>query len=47
LVEAGIEIQKFNPLSSRKEHGNIQAELRILHLYMKAASGRLACRMVG
>ena len=43
------EIQRFSPLSSRWEHGSIQAgmvqaDLRVLHLHPKAASGRLALR---
>jgi hypothetical protein len=38
--------------SSRSEHGNIQAgmvqaELRVLHLYLKAASRILASRQLG
>jgi hypothetical protein len=37
----------FNPVSSRQEHGSIQAgmvqeELRVLHLHLKAASRILA-----
>jgi hypothetical protein len=40
---------EVSPLSSRQEHGDIQAgmvqeELRVLHLHLKAASQRLASR---
>jgi hypothetical protein len=43
---------RFSPLSSRWEHGSIQAgmaqeELRVLHLHPKAASGRLTSRQLG
>jgi hypothetical protein len=39
-------------LSSRQEHGSIQAgmvqeELRVRHLYLKAARSRLASRQLG
>jgi hypothetical protein len=54
---ADLQVQRFNPLSSRWEHGSIQAgmaqagmeqaELRILHLHPKAASGRLTSRQLG
>jgi hypothetical protein len=45
-------VQRFRPLSSRQEHGSIQAdmvqeELRILHLHLKAASRILASRQLG
>jgi hypothetical protein len=38
---AGLQVQWFSPLSSRQEHGSIQAgmvqeELKILHLHLKA-----------
>jgi hypothetical protein len=42
FIGAGLEFQRFHPLSSRWEHGSIQAdmvlekELRILHLDWKA-----------
>jgi hypothetical protein len=37
LIGAGLQVQRFSPLSSRQEHGSIQAdvrleELKILHL---------------
>jgi hypothetical protein len=43
---------RFSPLSSRWEHGSIQAgmvqeELRVLCLHPKAASGRLTSRQLG
>ena len=43
---AGLQVQGFSPLSSRQEHGSIQAgmaqeELRVLHLYPKEASNGL------
>jgi hypothetical protein len=43
---------RFSPLSSRWEHGSIQAslaqaELRVLHLHPKAARGRLTFRLQG
>jgi hypothetical protein len=49
---AGLQVQRFRPLSSRQEHGGIQAdmvqeELRVLHLHLKAASRRLASRKLG
>ena len=45
LIGAGLQGQRFSPPSSRWEHGSIlagtmQAELRVLHLCVKAASGR-------
>jgi hypothetical protein len=52
LIWAGLQAQKFSPLSSRWEHGSIQAgmaqgELRVLCLHPKAASGRLTSRQLG
>jgi hypothetical protein len=46
LIGAGLQFQRFSPLSSRWEHGSIQAgmaqeELRVLRLHPKAVSGRL------
>jgi hypothetical protein len=46
----GSEVQ--SPLSSTQEHdsiqaGMVQAELRVQHLHLKAASGRLASRKLG
>ncbi len=51
LIGAGLQVQKFSPLSSR-EHGSIQAgmvqeKLRVLHLHLKAASRILASRQLG
>jgi hypothetical protein len=51
LIRAGLQVQRFSPLSSRWEHGSIQAgmaqaELRVLHLHPKAASGRLTSRQL-
>ena len=48
----GSEVQRFSLLLSRQEHDRIQAgmvqeELRVLHLHLKAASGRLASRQLG
>jgi hypothetical protein len=39
---ADLEVQRFSPLSSRQDHGSIQAGivqemLRVLHLHLKAA----------
>jgi hypothetical protein len=47
----GSEIH-YHPLSSRQEHdsiqaGMVQAELRVLHLHLKAASRILASRQLG
>jgi hypothetical protein len=43
LTGAGLQVQRFSTLSSRREHGSIQAgmvqeELRVLDLHLKAAS---------
>jgi hypothetical protein len=43
LIGAGLQVQRFSPLSSRWEHGSIQAvmtqaELRVLRLHPNAAS---------
>jgi hypothetical protein len=42
LIGAGLQVQRFSPLSSRWDHGSIQIgmvqeELRVLHLHLKAA----------
>jgi hypothetical protein len=42
LIGAGLQVQRFSPLSSRQEHGSIQAgmvqvELRVLHLDLTVA----------
>ena len=47
-----LQVQRFSPLSSRQEHGSIQAgmvqeELRVLHLHLKAARRILASRQLG
>jgi hypothetical protein len=39
LIEAGLQFQRFSPLSSRQEHGSIQArmmqeEQRVQHLHL-------------
>jgi hypothetical protein len=52
LIGAGLQVQRFSLISSRREHGSIQAgmvqkELRVLHLHLKAASERLASRPLG
>jgi hypothetical protein len=44
-------LQRFSPLSSRWKLGSIQAgtvqaKLRVLHLRLKAASGRLTSRQL-
>jgi len=44
--------QRFSPLSSRQEHGGVQAgkvqeELGVLHVHLKAARRRLAFRQLG
>ena len=52
LIGATLQVQRFSPLSSRWENGSIQAgmaqaELRVLRLHSKAASGRLTSRQLG
>jgi hypothetical protein len=52
LIGTGLQAQRFSPLSSRWEHGSIQAgraqaELRVLCLHPKAATGRLTSRHLG
>jgi hypothetical protein len=52
LIGAGLQVQRFSLVSSRWEHGSIQtgvvqAELRVLHLHLKVASGRLNSRQLG
>jgi hypothetical protein len=39
LIAAGLQVQRFSPLSSRWEHGSIQAgmvqeELRVLYIFI-------------
>jgi hypothetical protein len=52
LIGAGLQVQWFSPLSPRWDHGSIQAgmaqaELRVLRLHPKAASGRQTSRHLG
>jgi hypothetical protein len=52
LFGIGLQVQRFSPVSSRCEHGSIQAgmvqaELRVLHLHPKVGSGRLTSRQLG
>jgi hypothetical protein len=52
LIGAGLQVQRFSPLSPKQEYGSIQAgmvqeELRVLHLHLKAASRTLASRQLG
>ena len=52
LIGAGFHVQRFSLLSSRWEHGSIQAgmgqeELRVLHLHLKTASRILTFRKLG
>jgi hypothetical protein len=52
FIGAGLQVQTFSPLSSRREHGIIQVgmaqeELRVLHLHLKAASSILTSRQLG
>ena len=47
LVGAGLQVQRFCPLSLKWEHGSVQAgrvqeELRVLHLAQKANRKRLS-----
>jgi hypothetical protein len=49
LTGAGLQVQRFSPLSSRQEHGSVQAgmmqaELRVVHLHLKAVGRILAFR---
>ena len=52
LTGTGLQVRRFSPLSSRQEHGSIQAgmvqeELRVPHFHLKAASRILASRQLG
>jgi hypothetical protein len=47
LSGAGLQIQRFSPLSSKVGAGMVQEELGVLHLHLKAASGRLTPRQLG
>jgi hypothetical protein len=49
---AGLQVQRFSPLSPRWEYGSIQIskvqeELRVLHLHLKAANRILTSRQLG
>ena len=51
FIGAGLLGQRFSPVSSRQEHGSIQAgmvleKLRVLHLHLKAASRILTSRQL-
>jgi hypothetical protein len=51
VTGAGLQVQRFSPLSSRQEHGSIQAgmaqaELRLLRLHPKVASERLTSKQL-
>jgi hypothetical protein len=52
LIGAGLQVQRFSPLSSGQEHGSVQAgmvqeELRVLHLVPKADRRALAPMWLG
>jgi hypothetical protein len=52
LIGASLQVQRFRHLSSRLEHGNIQAgmvqeELRVLRLHLKAACRIQTSRQLG
>ena len=45
LIGAGLQVRRFSSLSSRREHGTVQAgvvqeELRVLCLHLRAANER-------
>ena len=47
LIGVGLQVQRFSPVSSRQEHGSVwagmvQADMRVVHLYLKAVSRMLA-----
>jgi hypothetical protein len=49
LIGAGLQVQRFSPLSPRQEHGSLQAgivrkELRVLHFDQKTSRRRLITR---
>ena len=51
LIGAGLQVQRFSPLSSRWEHGSVQAglvqeELRVPPLVLKEARRRLDSRQL-
>jgi hypothetical protein len=52
LIGAGLQAQRFSPLSSRREHGSVQVDMgleeqRVPPLVLKAARRRLASRQLG
>ena len=52
MIGAGLQVQRFSPLSSRWEHGSVQAgmvqeELKVLYLVPKANRRILASRALG
>jgi hypothetical protein len=52
LIRAGLQIQRFSPLSSRREQGSIQTgmvqeELRVLHLHLKSDGRILTSKKLG
>ena len=52
LIGAGLQVQKFSPVSSRQEHGSVQAgmvqeELRVLHLHLNVTRKRMAPMWLG
>jgi hypothetical protein len=53
FIRAGLQVQRFSPLSSRWEGGwqslgvVMHEELRVLHLVLKADRRRLASRQLG
>jgi hypothetical protein len=52
LMGAGLQVQRFSPLSSRQEHGCIQAgmarekELKVVHLVLKGTGRRLSSKQL-
>ena len=47
LTGAGLQVQRFSPLSSRRDHGIIQEDLRVLYLVPKADRRRHTSRQLG
>jgi hypothetical protein len=52
FIEAGLQVQRFSPLSSGWEHGSFQAgmvpeKLSVLHLHLEVPRRRLASRQLG
>jgi hypothetical protein len=52
LIGAGLQVQRFSPVSSRWEHGSIKAgmvqeELRVLYFHLQAVSRILDSRQLG